>query len=102
AIGMSPQAGDMQRIVSLLIMAAALAIAEGDPGRAAQLSGAAAVLKEPLGEVATPMQLLRLDDPVPAAHSELGDGAFEAAYRAGRAMSLDEMVQLVQARTAQP
>jgi predicted ATPase/class 3 adenylate cyclase len=102
AIGMFHKAGDMQRIVSLLIMAAALAIAEGDPGRAAQLSGAAAVLKEPLGEVATPMQLLGLDDPVRAAHSELGDGAFEAAYRAGRAMRLDEMVQLVQARTGQP
>jgi predicted ATPase/class 3 adenylate cyclase len=102
AIGMFRKAGDMQRVVSLLIMAAALAIAENDPKRAALLSGAAAVLKEPLGDIATPIQLLGLEDPAPAARSELGDDAFEATYGAGRAMSLDQMIDLVQAGTALP
>lgn len=101
AIGMFRSSGDMQRVASLLLMAAALAVAEGDPKRAALLSGAAAVLKEPLGEAATPVQLLRLDDPVPAARLALGDDAFEAAYRAGRALTLDEMVLLAQAGTTQ-
>ncbi|MGO9178428.1 MAG: hypothetical protein ACLQBX_03405 [Candidatus Limnocylindrales bacterium] len=48
--------------------------------------------KEPLGEVATPLQLPRLEDPGRAARSALGEDVFEAAYQAGRAMSLDEIV----------
>ena len=47
------------------------------------------------------MQLLGLDDPVPAARATLGDDAFEAAYAAGRALSLDEAVELIEARTGQ-
>ena len=100
ALAMFRATGDMQRVSSLLIMAAALALGEGDPERAARLSGAAAVLMEPLGDVATPMQLLRIDDPVPAARSALGDAAFEAAYVAGRSLSLDEALELAGARTA--
>jgi non-specific serine/threonine protein kinase len=102
AMGMFHKIGDMQRTASLLTMASALAIAEGNPKRAALIAGAAAVVREPLGDVATPMQLLGLTDPVPAARSALGDEAFEAAYQAGRALSLDEAVGLVQAATAQP
>src|SRR4029077_11561071 len=99
AIGFFHSTGDMHRVVSLLIMAAALAIAEGDPGRAALLSGAAAALKEPLGDIATPLQLLRLEDPALAARSQLGDADYEAAYAAGRALTLHEVVHLVQAGT---
>ena len=90
ALAMFRAAGDMQRVSSLLTMAAALALGEGDAERAARLSGTAAVLMEPLGHVATPIQLLRLDDPVPAARGALGDDAFDAAYAAGRSLSLDE------------
>jgi hypothetical protein len=50
------------------------------------------VPKEPLGEIASPLQLLRLEDLGRAARSALGDDVFEAAYQAGRAMSLDEIV----------
>jgi predicted ATPase/class 3 adenylate cyclase len=97
AIGFFRATRDLQRISSFLSMAAALAVAQGDPRRAAVLSGAAASLAEPLGTVATPMQLLRLDDPVPAARSALGDTAFGAAYATGRAMSVDQAVELAQA-----
>ncbi len=99
-IEMVRAAGDMQRVSSLLTIAAALAIAEDDPQRAAALSGAAAVVAEPLGAVATPMQLMGLDDPVRAARSALGDDAFEAAYAAGGALSMDEAIEMAQA--AQP
>ncbi len=102
AIGLFRQAGDMQRIVSLLIMAGMLAVVEGDPKGAALLCGAAARLKEPLGDIATPMHLLGLDDPAPVARGALGEEAFEEAYAAGRSLSLDEMVQLVQGKTPQP
>ena len=100
AIGLFHEAGDMQRIVSLLIMAAALAIAEGDPKRAALLGGAAAVLKEQYRDIATPLQLLHLEDPAVAARSQMGDADYEAAYGAGRALGLDDVVRLVQAGTA--
>ncbi len=102
ALAMFRAAGDMQRVSSLLTMAAALALGEGEPERAARLSGAAAVLMEPLGHVATPMQLLRMDDPVPAARAALGDQAFEAAYAAGRTLSLDEALELAGSKTAEP
>jgi hypothetical protein len=101
AIGMFRALGDMQRVASLLVVAAALAVVEGDAKRAALLSGAAAVLKEPLGEAATRVQLLSLDDPVPAARLALGYDAFEAADRMGRALTLDEMVLLAQAGATQ-
>jgi predicted ATPase/class 3 adenylate cyclase len=93
-IAMVRAAGDMQRLSSLLTIGAALAIAEGDPERAARLSGAASVILEPLGSVATPMQLIGLDDPVPAARAALGNEAFEAAYAAGRALDVDAAVSL--------
>lgn len=91
------ETGDMQGLVRIAMIAAALAIAEGDFERAALLSGAGAALKEPLGEIATPLRMLQIEDPVPVARAELGDGAFEAAFQAGRAMSVEEMVALVRA-----
>jgi predicted ATPase/class 3 adenylate cyclase len=96
-IAMVRAAGDMQRLSSLLTIGASLAVAADDPKRAALLSGAADVIMEPLGSVATPMQLIGLDDPVPAARSALGDDAFETAYAAGRALDIDAAVALVQA-----
>ena len=101
AIGTYRSAGDSQRMSSLLTVAAALAFAEGDPNRAARISGAAAVIMEPLGRVATPMQLLGVDDPVPAARATLGDADFEAAYAAGRSLTLDEAVELIEAGAGQ-
>ena len=48
--------------------------------------------KEPLDEIAAPLQLRRLGDPGRTARCALGEDVFEAAYQAGRAMSLDEIV----------
>jgi predicted ATPase/class 3 adenylate cyclase len=101
AIVMFQASGDLQRISSLLTMAAALAVGQGDPMRAAVLSGAAAAAMEPLGTVATPMQLLRMDDPVPAARSALGDDEFDAAAATGRSLSLEEAIELARAGTSQ-
>ena len=90
-------AGDTQRIASLLSLGATLALAEGDPDRAARIGGAAAVIAEPLGRVATSMHLLGVDDPVPAARAALGDVDFEAAYQAGQSLTLDEAIELIDA-----
>ena len=97
ALGTYLPTGDSQRISSLFILGAALAVADGEPDRAARISGAAAALAEPLGRLATPMQLLGVDDPVPAARVALGDAAFEAAYAAGRSMTLGETFELIDA-----
>ena len=97
AIGTYRPTGDSQRISSLLTLGAALAFAEGDPVRAARISGAAAAIVESLGRIATPMQLLGVDDPVADARVALGDADFEAAYAAGRSLTLDEAVDLIEA-----
>jgi predicted ATPase/class 3 adenylate cyclase len=102
ALAMFRAAGDMQRVSSLLTMAASLALGEGDADRAARLNGATASLMEPLGNVGTPIQLLRMTDPMPATRAALGDEAFEAAYAAGRSLSLDEALELARAKTTQP
>jgi len=86
------QSGDLHAIVRILMLAATLSLAEGDPVRAARTTGAADAIREPLGEIATPLQLLRIEDPAPIARAALGEEAFEAAYKAGRSMALDEIV----------
>jgi predicted ATPase/class 3 adenylate cyclase len=87
--------GDTQSLVRTLIMAAAVAVVEGDLERAATLSGAGDILREPLGEMATPMRTLGIEDPAAVARSGLGEEAFQRAYAAGRALTLDEVVALV-------
>lgn len=62
---------------------------------AAKLSGAYDMLREPLGEVATPIKTLNLTDPALQAREGLGDAAFERANAAGRAMTLDEVDALL-------
>jgi hypothetical protein len=39
---------------------------------------------------------------MPATRAALGDEAFEAAYAAGRSLSLDEALELARAKTTQP
>jgi hypothetical protein len=90
-------AGDRQAMVRVTVIASALAVAEGDFERAARLSGAGAALKAPLGEIATPVRMLQIADPIPVARSNLGDGAFETAFEAGRAMTIEDVVAFVQA-----
>jgi len=95
AFGIFRAAGDAHWMVRVLVLAAASAIVAGLPELAAKLGGAYEALREPLGDVATAIQTLNLPDPVAQAHEALGDAAFETAYAAGRAMSLDEVALLL-------
>jgi len=97
AVGLFYETGDRQALVRTTVIGAALAVAQGDFERAARLSGAGAALKKPLGEIATPVRMLQIEDPVPIARAALGDAVFDAAFDAGRAMSLEETVALVRA-----
>lgn len=89
------EAGDMPSIVRGLILTSILATKVGDFERAAKLRGAADEVMRPLGNIALPMQILRLDDPAIAARAALGDEAYEAEYEAGRRLSFDEIAGLV-------
>ena len=88
-------AGDRHWMVRELVLAAASAVVAGHLERAAQLSRASDVLREPLGEIATPLKTLNLPDPAVQAREGLGDEAYERAYAAGRAMTQDEVVGLL-------
>ena len=62
---------------------------------AAGLSGAYDVLREPLGDMATPIKTLNLPDPMAQAREGLDEDAFANAYAAGRAMTLEEVASLL-------
>ena len=95
AIDIFAAAGDEPGMIRSLILAAAAAVGSGDTDRAARLRGAADVLKEPLGDVATPMTILRLADPADAARAQMGAEAFDRAYQLGRRLSIEEAIALV-------
>lgn len=83
-------ADDRHWTARILVLAAASAIVAGDLTTAAELCGAYDVVREPLGDLATPVKTLNIPDPMVQAREGLGDAAFERAYAAGRALTLDE------------
>ena len=99
AIGIFHAATDVPGVIRALLLAAVVAVADEDADveteRAARLCGAVDILKEPLGQVATPMTMLRLEDPAVTARRVLGDEAFDREFQAGRALGLDDAVALV-------
>jgi hypothetical protein len=88
--------GDRRGIATSLEGLACVALAMLGPDRAARLWGAAARLRE---EIGSPMPLRdrhRYDHQVAAARTALGDtGAFDLAWLAGRAMTLEQTVAYV-------
>ncbi len=95
ALGVFRAAGDTHWVVRELMLAALSAVVAGDLVLAARLCGAYDLLRAPLGEIATPIKTLGLPDPMVDARDGLGEDAFQAAYRAGRAMTLDEVAALL-------
>ena len=63
----------------ILVLAAASAAVAGDFEIAAKLCGAYDVVREPLGDLATPITTLNIPDPMVQAREGLGDEAFERA-----------------------
>ncbi len=95
ALAVFRAANDRHWMVRELVLAAASAVVAGDLATAAQLTGAYDVLREPLGDIATPIKTLKLPDPMVQAREGLGEDAFALAYAAGRAMTLDEVAALL-------
>jgi len=71
---------------------ATIAGRHGRTSAAGRLAGAAAAHREALDYVPDPASQRELDDQAAAFRLELGDGAYAAAWEAGRALSLDEAV----------
>ena len=95
AFGVFRAADDKHWMVRELMVAAASAVIVGDLTLAAQLCGAYDQLREPLGDMATPIKTLNLPDPMVQAREGLGEEAFANAYAGGRAMTLDEVDSLL-------
>lgn len=95
AFGIFRAAADHHAIVRCLTFGAMIAIQSGDPERAAMISGAADVIREPLGTIGTQVQILGVADPAVQARETLGDAAYDAAYRRGRALDLDALASLI-------
>ncbi|HEY7031133.1 MAG TPA: tetratricopeptide repeat protein [Thermomicrobiales bacterium] len=83
--------GDKRGIVGCLNGLASVAAATGRFERAARLFGAAEVLREEVS-AAAPRRHNRSDRAVARTRAELGEAAFAAAWRAGRAMPLAAVV----------
>ena len=74
---------------------AIVAVAKGKPEDAARISGAVERLKEPLGQVATPVEILRLDDPAQSARELLGSETFGRLLDEGRGLSMEATIGIV-------
>ncbi len=67
-------------------------LAEGRPREAVRAAGAAAALREALGEPTAPVRKARLDAQLAAARTALGGTAFEQALAEGRAMDVEQAI----------
>jgi predicted ATPase/class 3 adenylate cyclase len=96
ALGIFRQTDDRHSMVRQLMLTAAAAVFAGELELAARLCGAYDAMREPLGEMATPIDTLHLPDPAAQAREGLGDEEFERAYSEGRSLSLDEVAALLE------
>jgi tetratricopeptide (TPR) repeat protein len=71
-----------------------VAVAHGQPQRAAQLGGAAEALREIIGVHLHPPERASHDQAVQTMLAALGEDAFAAAWAAGRALSLEAAIAL--------
>ena len=71
---------------------ACLAVAEAQWERAVRLFGAVEHLGEIIGAVMAPTERAECEQNTTAARAALGEGAFSAAWAAGQALSLDEVI----------
>ena len=79
-------------IALTLEMMAELALSTGDPARSVRLYAAGAALRETSGVPLTPTQSTDMQPQLATARTQLGEVAFQAAWQAGRALSLAQAI----------
>jgi tetratricopeptide (TPR) repeat protein len=94
ALASAREAGETRFVPWCLPGFGALAAAAGQDARAARLFGAAAALRQATGEWWVPLHAPRADHraTVAAVRARLGNLAFDAAWAAGQAMTLEQAV----------
>ena len=92
-----------RQIAESLERFAILAVGRRQPGRAAQLLGAASMLRKRLGAPLPPIEHAGIDSTVTAVRAQLGEAAFDAAWTEGQAMTLEQAVaEALAVGTSQP
>lgn len=84
--------GDRRGVTRLLEGFAAVAAREGQAERALRLAGAAAVLREGLSAPLMPADRTKLEQRLRPARQSLGEAMSAAAWREGRAMSIEHAI----------
>ena len=79
-------------VPSFLLGLAVVAAANGQPERATTLAAAASVLRTSVDLRPVPRSQAAVEQAMAAARAALGDEAFEAAWKAGTALSIDQAV----------
>jgi predicted ATPase/class 3 adenylate cyclase len=98
AIDILRASGDVTTLINAIDVAAFLLLREGRPEQAAMVSGAVTGLREPLGELASGLNILSIEDPRVGARAALGDATFEAAVARGKGLGFDDAIALALAR----
>ncbi|MGH2393781.1 MAG: tetratricopeptide repeat protein, partial [Candidatus Limnocylindria bacterium] len=91
AIRIAGELGATLAVIEPLQGLAAVLIATGGPERGVRLLGAQAAIREQAGG-GPPPEWLRLGDPFSEAKVQLGEERYEAAWEAGRKLSVDQAV----------
>ena len=95
ALGIQRELGNRPAIAPSLAGLAAVVVALGGPLRGARIWGTAERLREEIGSPLAPSELPRYDRQVAAARAVLGDdAAFDRAWQKGRALTLEQAVEL--------
>lgn len=94
ALQLFHELGYRQAALGVVGALAALDAARGQPERAVRLFGAEEALREESGFVLVPDQRVNFDAGLAAARQRLSSDEFEAAWRYGRLLSLDDTVML--------
>ena len=89
AIAILRKSGDMPSLASALQLTSFALLADGRAEQAAILAARAEAIREPMGSMATGLDILSIEDPRIGARQTLGDEAYEAAAARGRLLDLD-------------
>ena len=94
------EVGDKDGLAECLGRFAMLANANANFKRAAQLFGAASVLRKEAGTVLALVERAEYDGELNATRAQLDVATFEAAWRAGQAMTLEQAIELALSEVA--
>jgi non-specific serine/threonine protein kinase len=94
SLALQQEIGNRQGIAECLGAIAGVALAVGDPARSARLLGAQAALLGRIGVPLSPADRAEVERDTSAARERLGAAAFEAAFAAGGALTMDGAIAL--------